>query len=74
MRKTGQGIWLVIFPPVHLKAFFTENNHVGYTDDYTLQAVVPSIGLRVAVAVSTVTSTRLARGVTSGDVIEYKYP
>ena len=43
----------VIVPPVHSELFFIlENKLIGYVDDSTLMAVVPSPGDRVAVAES----------------------
>ena len=40
----------IIVPPMHLGAFsILENNLIGYADDSTLIAVVPSPGVRVAV-------------------------
>ena len=47
------------------------NKLIGYPDDYTLIAVVPSLGVRVTGAESlTVTSARFVSGVTFGDEIE----
>ena len=44
-------LWTVIVPPVHFRAFsILENKVIGYADDSTLMAVVPSLGVRVAVA------------------------
>ena len=43
----------VIVPPVHVRAFsILENKQIGYADDSTLIAVVPSPNVRVAVAES----------------------
>ena len=43
----------VIVPPIHFVVFFIlENNLIGYADDSTLMAVVPSPGIRVTVAES----------------------
>ena len=43
----------VIVPPVHFGTFsILENKLIGYADDSTLMAVVPSPGVRVAVAES----------------------
>ena len=45
--------WAVIVPPVHFGAFFHfENKLIGYADNTTLMAVVPSPGVRAAVAES----------------------
>ena len=45
--------WPVIVPLVHFGSFFHFGNKlIGYADDSTLMAVVPSPGLRVAVAES----------------------
>ena len=45
--------WPVIVPFVHFVAFFIlENKLIGYADDSTLMAVVPSPGVRVTVAES----------------------
>ena len=45
--------WPIIVPPIHLGAFsILENKLIGYADDSTLIAVVPSPGVRVAVAES----------------------
>ena len=42
-----------IVPPVHFGAFYIlENKLIGYADDSTLMAVVPSPGARVALAES----------------------
>ena len=44
---------VVIVPPVTSELFsILENRLIGYADDYTLMAVVPSPGVRVAVAES----------------------
>ena len=52
----------VIVPPVHFGAFFIlENKLVGYADDSTLVAVVPSPGVRVAVAESLIRDFRRVR-------------
>ena len=41
----------VIAPPVHFNFFFIlENKLIGYADDSTLMAIVPSTGVRVTVA------------------------
>ena len=49
----GQCFGPVIFPPVHFRAFFHfKNKLIGYADDSTLMPVVPSPGVRVAVAES----------------------
>ena len=45
--------WPIIVPPVHLGDFsILENKQIGYADDSTLMAAVPSPGVRVAVAES----------------------
>ena len=49
----GQCFAPVIVPPVQLELFFIlENKLIGYADDSTLMAVVPSPGVRVTVAES----------------------
>ena len=46
-------LWAVILPPVHFGVFsILENKLIGYADDSTLMAVVPSPGARVAVVES----------------------
>ena len=43
----------IIVPPIHLGVFsILENMLIGYADESTLIAVVPSPGVRVAVAES----------------------
>ena len=50
---SGLRFWPIIIPSKHLDLFSVlENNLIGYADDSTLIAVVPSPGLRVAVAES----------------------
>ena len=50
---TGKCFGTVIVPPVHLSIFFIlENKLIGYADNYTLIADVPSPGVRVRVAAS----------------------
>ena len=45
--------WAIIVPPIHLGAFFIlDNKLIGYTDDSTSIAIVPSSGVRVTVAES----------------------
>ena len=52
----------VIVPPVHFGAFsILENKLIGYADDSTLMAVVPSAGVRVAVAESLIRDLRRVR-------------
>ena len=52
----GQCFGPVVVPSVHLGTFFysgiLENKLIGYADDSTLMAVVPSPGARVMVAES----------------------
>ena len=65
---------LVVFTSKYVTLLYTfelfsvlENKLIGYADDSTLIAVVPSSGLRVAVAESpVVTSWRLVSGATFG--------
>ena len=41
----------VIAPPVHFRVFFHSGKKlIGYADDSTLMAIVPSPGVRVTVA------------------------
>ena len=48
---SGQCFWPVIVPPVHFGDFtILENKLIGYADDSTLMAVVPSPGVIVIVA------------------------
>ena len=43
----------VILPPVHFRVFsILENKLIGYSDDSTLMAIVPSPGVRATVAES----------------------
>ena len=43
---------MFIVPPVHFRAFsILENKLIGYANDSTLMAVVPSPGVRVTVPV-----------------------
>ena len=45
--------WPLLFLPYTLEHFFSlENKLIGYADDSTLMAVVPSPGVRVTVVVS----------------------
>ena len=45
--------WAVIVIPVHFGAFYIlENKLIGYADDSTLMVIVPSPGVRAAVAES----------------------
>ena len=49
----GQCFGPVVFPSVHLETFsILENKLIGYADDSTLIAVVPSPGVPVTVAES----------------------
>ena len=53
LRNKGQCFGPVIVPPVHVELFsILENKLIGYADDSTLMAVVPSPGVRVSVAES----------------------
>ena len=53
MSVAGQCFGLIIVPPVHFRTFFHSGNKlIGYADDYTLMAVVPSTGIRITVAES----------------------
>ena len=57
----------VVVPSVHLGTFsILENKLIGYADDSTLIAVVPSPGIRVTVAKSLNRDFRLNAGVTFG--------
>ena len=52
-EDAGQCFGPIIVPPVHFGAFFHFGKIlIGYADDSTLMAVVPSPGVRVAVAES----------------------
>ena len=49
----GQCFGPIIVPTVHFEHFsFLENTLIGYSDDSTLTAIVPSPGVRVTVAES----------------------
>ena len=68
--------WARYYSPWYTSELFTilENKLIGYADDSTLMAVVPSPGVRVAVAESlireSVTLAGLVSGVPLGDEIE----
>ena len=72
--KVGSGVprWSVLGPSLFFLYtselfYILENELIGYADDSTLIAVVPSPGVRVAVAESlSLTSWRLVSGVTFG--------
>ena len=50
----SSALWILEVPPLHFEVFFHSGKKglCGYTDDSTLMVVVPSPGIRVAVAES----------------------